>query len=132
MRICRVQIVVTEADRNDSFGDVASGDIYDPGSHDEVEDIVNLEDKRKSRKTRYILIRTGVIKEAVPQIRLHFSSFLYLISNIFYKNEYPYLWKFYKWLSDQYIIFAQLLHHYSINPSLPDCDRSYYYHITAK
>ena len=117
---------------SDNFGDVASGDIYDPGSHDEVEDTVNLQNKCKSRITRHILIRTGVIKEAVPQIRLPISSFLYRISNIFYKNKYPYLWKFYKWLSDQYIIFAQVLHHYSINPSSPDCDRSYYYHNAAK
>eukprot|EP01041_Mallomonas_annulata_P009551 gene9551-19851_t len=77
-----------------------------------------------------LLIRSGSIKEAVLQIRMHITN----ISNSIqmrdkFNNR---LWRLNQWISDQYIIFAQLLHQYSINPVLPDCDRSFYYHNAAR
>jgi hypothetical protein len=70
-----------------------------------------------------LLYATSVI-EAFQQFRTHMTRFSKLYS------EHP--WKHYAWVSDQYVVFAQLLELYAVNDSLPDADRAYYYHNAAR
>ncbi len=70
-----------------------------------------------------LLYATSVI-EAFQQFKTHMTRFSKLYS------EHP--WKHYAWVSDQYVVFAQLLELYAVNDSLPDADRAYYYHNAAR
>eukprot|EP01034_Spumella_vulgaris_P021676 gene21676-27717_t len=70
-----------------------------------------------------LLYATSVI-ESFQQFRTHMNRFSKLYS------EHP--WKHYAWVSDQYVVFAQLLELYAVNDSLPDADRAFYYHNAAR
>ncbi len=63
-----------------------------------------------------LLLRTGQLRDASQQLRTHVSAFRNPCAAT------P-LWSHYAWLSDQYIIFAQLLDLCNMNPSFIDADR---------
>lgn len=70
-----------------------------------------------------ILLKTGEVKSAAQHIRGYMDAFRNAVASR--------LWKHYSWMSDQYVIYAQLLTIYSINQSFTDSDRSFYYHNAA-
>lgn len=71
-----------------------------------------------------ILLLTNSIGESFVQFKLHIRSYLNISS--------MYLYKHYNWIANQYIVFAELLQHFSISDALPDADRGYYYQNAAR
>lgn len=69
------------------------------------------------------MLKSNMLKEAYVQ----FKSFV----SIFMKAGNIYPWRHYAWLSDQYLMFAQLLEKYNITEGL-EADKSYYYENAAR
>jgi len=69
------------------------------------------------------MLKNNMLKEAYVQ----FKSFV----SIFMKAGNAYPWRHYAWLSDQYLMFAQLLDKYNITEGL-EADKSYYYENAAR
>ena len=69
------------------------------------------------------MLKNNMVKEAYVQ----FKSFV----SIFMKAGNLYPWRHYAWLSDQYLLFAQLLEKYNITEGF-EADKSYYYENAAK
>jgi len=69
------------------------------------------------------MLKNNLLKEAYIQ----FKSFI----SVFMKAGNMYPWRHYAWLSDQYLIFAQLLEKYNITEGF-EADKSYYYENAAR
>lgn len=73
-----------------------------------------------------MLFRGGSAKEAVQQFRLHINRFVRVYCDM--------QWKHFSWVSEQFVVFAQLLERYQVTSAdlNPDLDRSYYYQNAAR
>lgn len=71
-----------------------------------------------------ILLGFSKIDEAYSQFQLHIKSFMKVYSFV------P--WTHYAWLSDQYVVFAQLLDLYYVSNSTVVVDKSFYYQNAAR
>jgi hypothetical protein len=75
-----------------------------------------------------VLFSTNFLDEAFHQFRIHVSMFAKP------RHANPTIpWRHYTWVSNQYIVFSQLLDLYAISENqLPFADRSYYYQNAAR
>ena len=96
-----------------------SVDYADEGIFDQIKYVAEI----VHYKVCNFFLASSVPLEAYQQFRLHIARF----SKIY--CEFP--WQHYSWLSDQFLVFVQLLEKHGIADGSPDSDRSYYYHNAA-
>jgi len=77
-----------------------------------------------------LLLHTQSVKDAFAQFRAHLNTFTKRVGGGV-KDEKSVSWYHYAWISDQYIVYAQLMDKYNI-PEGPDADRSFLYQNAAR
>lgn len=70
------------------------------------------------------LLKTGSVVDAAQQFKAHINSFLKVHCSMPWRHD--------MWVSDQYIVFAQLLERSGITSAIPETDRSYFYQNAAR
>lgn len=98
-------------------------DMIEPSDESILMDQIKAVAEMVNFKICAILLKTGMFKDAAAQMRQHLQHFLKLTS------KRP--WAHFAWISDQYVIYAQLLTQYAVNPTYVDADRAYYYQNAA-
>jgi hypothetical protein len=71
-----------------------------------------------------IYLRSGSIRDATAQFKTLITYFANVYSEM--------MWRHYAWLSDQYIVYAELLHLFSYQEPLVETDISYFYQNAAR
>lgn len=99
----------------------ASIETIDEELYDQVKTVAEI----SHFKLCNILFSSGSMEEAFQQFKTHMSVFVKLYS------AHP--WRHHAWVSDQYIVFAQLLDAFGIKEeSHPSADRAFYFHNAAR
>lgn len=108
--------------RHYKHGYIALVDMID-SSDDDMLDQVKAVAEMVNFKICSIMLSSGVAKDAAVQFRSHVANF----SSAFSGRP----WKHYSWVSDQYIIYADILAKYNISSAFTDADRTFYFHNAA-
>ena len=98
---------------------ISAIDCADEGIFDQIKYVAEI----VHYKICNFFLASSVPVEAYQQFRLHIARFAKLYC------EFP--WQHYSWLSDQFLVFVQLLEKHVIADASPESDRSYYYHNAA-
>jgi hypothetical protein len=108
--------------RHYKHGYIALVDMVD-SADDDMLDQVKAVAEMINFKICNIMLSSGVAKDAAVQFRSHVANF----SSAFSGRP----WKHYSWVSDQYIIYADILAKYNISSAFTDADRTFYFHNAA-